>query len=49
MASAVQPVTPTVWTPSGATLPFDDPSQIDLSSLDQSPFAGQPVGQRDFR
>ena len=37
LASAVQPVTPTVWTPGGATLPFDDPSQIDLSSLDQSP------------
>jgi RHS repeat-associated protein len=37
LASAVQPVTPTVWTPSGATLPFDDPSQIDLSSLDQAP------------
>jgi RHS repeat-associated protein len=37
LASAVQPVTPTVWTPGGATLPFDDPSQIDLSSLDQAP------------
>ena len=37
LASAVQPVTPTVWTPSGATLPFDDPSQINLSSLDQAP------------
>ena len=37
LASAVQPVTPTVWTPSGATLPFDDPSQIDLGSLDQAP------------
>jgi RHS repeat-associated protein len=37
LASAVQPVVPSVWTPSGATLPFDDPSQIDLSSLDQAP------------
>ena len=25
------------WTPGGVTLPFHDPSQIDLSSLDQAP------------
>ena len=37
LASAVQPVVPSVWLPSGATLPFHDPSQIDLGSLDQAP------------
>ena len=37
LASAVQPVVPSVWSPSGATLPFHDPSQIDLGSLDQAP------------